>query len=107
MTIYRGDDYETPTGCEGECWTDDQDCASAYGDVYEANVDVSGAVEVDGYDHDTNDTPADDPEFRAMHAAAGATWIRYEDEDDQGREMTCYRLVRDIAMAIAETENAW
>ena len=103
--IYRGDDYETPTGHEGECWTDDQDCAGAYGTVFGAEANISEAVEVEGYDHDTNETPADDPEFRAMHAAAGATWIRYEDEDEQGREMTCYRLVRDIELAVEEI--AW
>ena len=66
---------------------------------------MSGAVEVEGYDHDANETPAGDPEFRAMHAAAGATWIKYEDEDEQGREMTCYRLVRAVALDVVEVED--
>lgn len=105
-TLYRAADTR-PTGREGECWTDDLDAARDFAGseaavLYRAEVDISGAVEADGYDHDTDTTPADDPAYRARMAAAGATWIRYDDETETGREMSCYRLVRDIEIAAEE-----
>ena len=104
-TLYRAAAI-APTGREGECWTDDLEAAAQFRSdasaVYSAEVDLDGAIDVEGYDHDEDHTPADDPEFRARHAAAGATWIRYDDETEQGREMTCYRLVRDIDLAARE-----
>ena len=105
-TLYRAS-VQRPSGREGECWTDELDCAEQYATadgarVWAAEADLSGVVWVEGYDHDEDHTPADDDEYRARHAAAGVTWIAYQDETEQGREMTCYRLVRDIELAARE-----
>ena len=112
--LFRGSEIR-PSGREGECWTDDREAAEQFcsdaSDIYSAEVDLGSdaVIDVDGYDHDENYTPADDPEFRARYAAEGATWIRYADETEQGRELTCYRLVRDIALdatKLASDEDA-
>ena len=107
QTLYRASAVR-PTGRDGECWTDDLSAAEAYMTcdgckVWRAEVDLSGAVEVDGYDHDENYAPADDDAFRARIAATGVTWVHYDDETEQGTEMTCYRLVRDTDLT-AEIE---
>ena len=100
-TVYRADDYDIPTGSAGECWTEDLDVAERYGQrVYTLLADLTGSVEVDGYDHATDTTPADDTAFLAAHAADGAIWIDYEDEDEMGRESRTYRLVADISADI-------
>ena len=107
MTLYRGTP-DTASGCEGECWTDDRYAADKYaayhwGGLYEIEVEIDLAnipeappcVHVMG---EGPEVPADDLEFRAKYAAQGHTWIRYDDQDPDGYEMSCYRLVRSIKL---------
>ena len=94
---------------EGTCWTDDPHLAAEFADGFGADdgvverVDLDPArvtvVEVGGYNHDENDAPADDPDFRQRHAAAGADLVRYSDETPMGSPATCWRAVRDLVPA--------
>lgn len=88
---------------EGICLTDDYSTAEHYaggGWVHEVEIDMDSLTveRVEGYDHDTNSCPADSAEYRAAKAAEGVDVLVYEDEDDRGREHTCYRLISDRAL---------
>ena len=100
-TLFRGDSKQ-PTGREGECGTDSPYSARTYSDtVWMAEIDLGDLTEAADYIHDDDITPADDPAYRAALAANGATWITYADEDTNGCEIPCFRLVRDVAIAAA------
>lgn len=110
MRFFRGDTTknDAPTEVrEGTCLTESERVASHYapealgGRLWEIEVDMDGltVVDVPGYDHDENLTPADDDEFRARYAAEGADVLRYRDEDDRGETFDCYRLVSARALA--------
>ena len=99
MRLYRGD-YGPTTLAEGTCWTEDEDDAATYagrdGTVTSVDIDLDEyeVMDVEGYDHDENVTPADDPELRAQWAQSGADIVRYEDETEHGRQIVCLRVVR-------------
>lgn len=105
MKLYHGSHRGELSIHEGLCLTPDLDVAERYagrlGEVFEVEIDLSAltVVEVPGYDHDTNEAPADDASYRAARAAEGADVLVYEDEDERGREHKCYRLVSERAMA--------
>ena len=107
MKLYHGSHDGQLTIHEGICLAEQESFAEQYagmnGEVFEVELDDEGlnVVDVPGYDHDTNDCPADNAEYRAARAAEGADVLRYEDEDEMGREHTCYRLVSDRALAAA------
>ena len=99
LTLYRG--TPDPQGpLFGTCWTDEREIAAHFsadsvgGKVERWDVvDDVKVLAVEGYDHDTNTTPADDDELldkaRVDH---GADLVSYTDEDDRGRQFTCYRV---------------
>ena len=99
MRIYRGDRTRA-TLTEGSCWTEDEEAAEVYagrdGTVTSVEIDLDEheVMDVEGYDHDENVTPADDPELRAQWAQSGADIVRYEDETEHGRQIVCLRVVR-------------
>ena len=102
MTIYRG--CRSLSVREGQCWTDDPDAAEEYataaGLLARAELAAELVIEdCEGYDHDNNWAPADDPTFRAAAAARGVDVLRYEDCAESGTEHTCYRLVSERAVA--------
>lgn len=76
----------TPTYCP--CFTDRIDAAMTYagpsGWVHLYEVDVSGAVEVEGYDHDEDTAMGDDGELIA-------DVVSYSDADETGRQHTTWR----------------
>ena len=89
----------------GACFTDDLSAAMAYagsnGTIYIVEIDTDEAVEVDGYDHDTDDAPGD-----ADLSTLPGDVITYDDEDEYGREHTCWRLVTDSAASAATVARA-
>src|SRR5690606_14852511 len=99
MKLYQGSPRCKLVIHDWPCLTPDLVVAERYagrmGEVFEVELDLAPltVVEVPGYDHDTNEAPADDEAFRAARAAEGADVLVYEDEDERGREHTCYRLV--------------
>lgn len=106
MTLWRGD-YETAEAraCEGQCWTDNSADAAEYasGSMWTCELPEGLVVaDCDGYDHDEDSTPADDPAYRAAYAARGVDVVRYDDETESGSEMTCYRLVSQRAVEAVE-----
>lgn len=112
MSFYHGTHRDEMVLHEGLCLTTSEDVAARYagmnGTVYTVRLETASlnVVEVPGYDHDTNEAPADDDAYRAALAAEGADVLRYEDEDDTGRVHVCYRLVSDRALAaIVATEE--
>lgn len=90
---------------EGQCYTDDLDVAqrfagrTGYVATIEIDLDAMVVEECPGYDHDENYAPADDPAYRRAAAERGVDVLVYEDEDELGRTLTCYRLVSDHALA--------
>ena len=112
MSYYHGTHRNEMVPHEGLCLTASEDVAARYagmsGSVYAVRIDTASlnVVEVPGYDHDTNEAPADDEGYRAARAAEGADVLRYEDEDDTGRVHVCYRLISERALAaITHTEE--
>ena len=105
MELYHGSHKHTELTLHiGICLCESESFAEQYAagkEVFVVDLDGSdlNLVEVEGYDHDTNSCPADHPEYRARMAADGADVLVYEDEDEMGREHTCYRLVSDKALA--------
>lgn len=107
MTLYHGahSAVRTHSAHEGMCLTDDQQVAEAYagerGQVWVTEVSLAGLVieACKGYDHDTNSCSADREAFRAAAAARGVDILRYDDEDQMGREHACWRLVSARAVA--------
>ena len=88
----------TDTAHDGICITDSLSVAENYacgGSVYEIDIELDelNVVECEGYDRDQNYAIADDEGYRAQMAAAGADVLRYEDEDDHGQSLDCFRLV--------------
>ena len=78
----------------GACYTDNLAAAMAYagrdGVVYIVEIDTSDAIELDGYDRDT-DTAAGDADL----AALPGDLVTYADEDEYGRQHNCWRVVTD------------
>ena len=89
----------------GICLTDDADSAQAYADVSDTGtvhvieIDMGGlrVVQVDGYDRDTNESPADDDAASAAREY-DADVIRFSDEDPMGQEHTTWRLLTQAAV---------
>jgi len=100
-TLYHGSHNNlmgTNKAHEGMCLTDDQTSAEAYagnnGTVYMVEIPSSMIIqEVTGYDRETNEAPADDESFRSMAFQRGIDIITYTDEDENGAEHECWRLV--------------
>jgi len=89
---------------EGICLTTSIDSAQQYagphGIVYEIELSDDLTTErVDGYDHDTNNAPADFVDFRRECAARGIDIVIYDDEDIDGTRHDCIRIVSDRALA--------
>lgn len=114
-TLYHGSHRNTHglVVHTGLCLTLDDSAAVHYagrdGATYEVEIDLSGLTvrEVPGYDHDTNDCPADHDDFCERMAAEGADVLRYEDEDERGRRHECYRLISDRALAAIITSTTY
>jgi len=107
-TLYHGAHSKLTIGHEGQCFTDDLNVAQTFarsnGSIISVELD-DGALVVewcDGYDHDTDDCPADHADFRAAAAARGVDVLCYDDEDEQGRELTCWRIVSARAIAAVQ-----
>lgn len=87
--LYRGD-RRRALPREGTCWVEDRAVAERYagedGVVTVLDLDLMAltVLEVEGYDHDRDHTPADCPVLRAEWAATGADVVCYEDEDEYG-----------------------
>ena len=108
MELYHGTHnglMGTGTAHEGMCWTESMESAEAYagsyGDVHVMDLDGLNVVECAGYDREKNEAPADSAKFRAEMASNGADVLRYADEDENGREHDCFRLVSDRAVEMA------
>jgi hypothetical protein len=91
-TYYHGSHNGNTTIHKGICLTESRRVAEEYADggiVMAIKVDESGlsVIDVGGYDHDDNDAPGDDG------SDYGADVLRYEDEDERGREHTTWRLM--------------
>jgi len=107
MELYHGTHnglMGTDAAHEGMCWTEIEDSAEQFagsrGTVYSCDCPDDWNYEpVDGYDHDENDAPADSDAFRAAHAARGIDVLVYDDEDETGQTLTCYRVISDRAVA--------
>ena len=105
MELYHGSHDSTLALHEGICLVDVAEIAACYagrnGQTYTVDLDLSGLTVEDcpGYDHDTNEAPADDDGYRADAAARGVDVLHYEDEDEQGRRHECWRLVSDRALS--------
>jgi hypothetical protein len=108
-TLYRAhhsaDMLITPV--EGWCLTDEIDAARRYGRyiaVVSVDLDELTFSEVDGYDHDTNTTPADSRDFRA---AQGADVLGYDDENEFGEAHYTWRLASEAAVAACRIERVF
>ena len=100
MKLYHGSHNEimgTHAAHIGLCLTDSLTAAARYagahGIVYSADIDVSDAVTVDGYDHDSDTAPGDAGE------TVDADVIEYDDEDESGSCHTTWRLMSADAVA--------
>lgn len=110
MELFRGQrEKMVAYMAEGECWTDSERAAELYagdgGYLHIVDIDLRQVAtkRVAGYNHETNETPADDPDLRAQWAAEGVDVVIYEDEDEHGRPMTTYRTVRPMSFASSIT----
>ena len=95
------------TPVEGWCLTDDVDAARRYGPhiaVVSIDLDALEVAVVEGYDHDTNTTPADSREFRA---AQEADVLGYDDENEFGEAHYTWRLASDKAVAACRVERVY
>ena len=104
-TLFHGAHSTLTIGHEGQCFTEDLSVAECFarsnGTVIAVELDEDALVVewCEGYDHDSDDCPADHAEFRAEAAARGVDILCYDDEDEQGRELTCWRIVSDRAIS--------
>lgn len=96
---------------EGMCLTDDRGVAEVYAGydedrVFAVEIDLTALTveECPGYDRDENEAPADDDDYRAAKAAEGIDVLVYTDEDEQGRQHTCWRLISEKALAAVSTK---
>lgn len=108
MILYHGTHnglMGTGKAHEGMCLVDCESHAARYagrfGTVYAVDLDGMVVEECPGYDHDTNDAPADEQSFRERAADRGVDILEYEDEDEQGQPHTCYRIVSPRAIEAA------
>lgn len=88
---------------EGQCYTADEQIAEHYAgwNGFVATVELPDDLVIEdcpGYDRDENEAPADSEAYRQAAAARGVDVLRYEDEDEMGREHACYRLVSERAL---------
>lgn len=88
----------------GQCYTDDVDAARDYcqgesGTLATIEIELSGlvVVEVAGYDHDTDEAPAD-RDAEALAAELGADVIVYADETERARQHRTWRLLTQRAV---------
>lgn len=101
-TYYHGSHNLNVTLHNGICLTDDEDVARTYagydGHVLAIEVDEHSLniLDCEGYDHDENTAPGDDGDSR------GADALRYEDEDEMGREHMTLRLMSEYALSAAK-----
>lgn len=93
MKLYRSTMEKEDHG-EGSCWSDDKEAAASYDGNFLLTGEYNGeVVDVDGYDRNKNETPADSYRFRSVFRTAGAKMLRYQDEDVRGREMVTFRTL--------------
>ena len=95
MTLYHTT-HGTLNLHSGLCLTDSE--YATYGENrVEVELDTDGLevmdVEVSRADRDENIWPGDSKASREAYMAEGADVIRYNDEDDQGRQHTTYRIL--------------
>lgn len=106
-TYYHGSHRLNQVIHHGICLTDDERTAREYagddGHVLVVEVDEDGLdiAEVEGYDHDVNTAPGDDGD------AQGHDALRYDDEDERGREHETLRLMSVRALASARIIDAY
>ena len=106
--LFHGAHSTLTIGHEGQCFVDEYDRAECYGrNVFGAvlDLDALNVERCDGYDHTTNEAPADCAEFRAAAAARGVDVLVYDDADECGREHTCWRLVSDRAVEMVRASG--
>lgn len=100
--VYHGSHNDlmgTNTPHEGMCFTDSLTSAEAYGDtIYELDLSNLEIIECEGYDRNENYAPADSEDFRAKYQGQ-CDVLEYEDEDENGRAHTCYRIISERAIA--------
>lgn len=89
----------------GQCWTPSERSARTYAGRREivacAELDLSdlSIYECEGYDRDEDDAPGDSPASLALWGIPeDADVIIYEDEDENGRAHTTYRLLSQRAI---------
>lgn len=97
----------------GACLTDNEARALASaaihgGDValYAVNIDLSNLVVVDlseEVDRGNQHWPGDTARDLARLRSEGYDVVTYSDETEDGREMTCWRLISDRAVAMAQS----
>ena len=96
MILYHGSHNQlmgTNIAHEGMCFTSDIDTAMIYGsDVYTLDASNLVMIDVDGYDRNENYAPADSDEYRAQFVGIADVLV-YDDEDENGRAHTCYRII--------------
>jgi hypothetical protein len=94
MNVYHGSHNNllgTGSAHEGMCFTESIDSAESYGsEIYTLDLDGLTIVECDGYDREENYAPADSSAYRSKF---DCDVIKYDDEDEHGRQHTCYRIL--------------
>tara|TARA_B100000745_G_scaffold192726_1_gene126772 strand:+ start:34813 stop:35145 length:333 start_codon:yes stop_codon:yes gene_type:complete len=96
-------------GHEGQCFTDDLEVAitfaGSHGKVFRVEMDLESLVweECEGYDHDTNECLADNDGYRSRACARGVDVLAYDDEDECGRSLTCWRILSHKAIEMVRT----
>jgi len=115
MTLYHGTARTDWIAHIGACLTDSCSAAESYADWRNGRVLIV-EIALDGLtvedrshevDRDSQSWPGDTAADLARLAAEGVDVVRYEDEDERGKQLTCYRLVSARAVAaIAEIAEA-
>ena len=104
IDLYHGSHNGTTAAHEGQCWTDYARAAAIYageGTMVRAAIDLGEFTveECEGYDRHDHEAPADGHGYSAAAATCGADILRYDDEDEHGQALDCYRLVSARAVA--------
>ena len=110
ITLYHGTARQDWQPHVGACLTDSESAAASYaswrgrdaGSVYLIDLDLGGLVCEDRsheVDRDAQSWPGDSSASVAALVADGVDVVTYEDEDERGRALTCYRLISDRAIS--------
>lgn len=114
VTLYHGTAKHDWQPHIGACLTDDSEMAARYarwrgksGAVVVVSIDLSDMSVEDRtseVDRDAQCWPGDTDADIARLAADGVDIVAYDDEDEQGRSLRCYRIISARALAACTIE---